>query len=185
MKFTPLPLEGAYLIDLEKIEDERGFFARQFCDREFSEMGLNTDWVQMNVALNRTIGTVRGMHFQRPPHAEIKMIRCLKGAIKDFIVDLRLDSPSYGKWMDVDLNDQNRTTLYVPAGFAHGYQSLEPDTEHMYFHSTHYSPGVEDGVRFDDPTLNIDWPLDPVNLSRRDLDLPLFADCAPVDLTAT
>ncbi|NOX41066.1 MAG: dTDP-4-dehydrorhamnose 3,5-epimerase [Alphaproteobacteria bacterium] len=180
MKFTPLPLSGAWLIDLEKREDARGFFARQYCEDEFAAQGLHTDWVQLNTAMNVQTGTVRGLHFQLPPKAEIKLVRCLKGAIFDVIVDLRQGSDTFGKFAALELSDQNRSMLYIPEGFAHGYQTLAPQTELLYFHSERYSPGYEGGLRFSDPTMGIKWPLKAQEVSPRDLAFPTLEGITPL-----
>ena len=180
MKFSPLPLSGAYQVDLEKREDERGFFARQFCEQEFASKGLNTDWVQMNISHSTQAGTVRGMHFQRPPEAEIKMIRCLKGAIFDVIVDLRQDSESYGEWYGAELSSDNRSLFYIPKGFAHGFQTLEPETELLYWHSAAYSPKCEGGLNPQCETLKIKWPLAVTEISNRDIDFPNLNELDPI-----
>lgn len=172
MKFVPLPLASAYQVDLNKHEDSRGFFARQFCQKEFQAHGLNTDWVQMNISHSAQSGTVRGLHFQRAPEAEVKMVRCLKGAIFDVIVDLRDSSPSYGKWYGTELSSQNRSMLYIPKGFAHGFQTLEPETELLYWHSAFYSPVSEGGLNPECKTLNINWPLTITEMSARDTYFP-------------
>jgi dTDP-4-dehydrorhamnose 3,5-epimerase len=158
MTFTETELPGAYLIDLEPRTDERGFFARAWCRREFEEHGLSPQLVQCNVAYNRGAGTLRGMHFQIPPRAEAKLVRCTRGAIYDVIVDLRPQSPTYTHWIGVELNDENRRMLYVPEGVAHGYQTLVSGTETFYQVSEYYTPEAEGGVRWDDPAFNITWP---------------------------
>ncbi len=172
MIFRPLPLPGAFEIEIAPHEDTRGLFARIFCEKEFSARGLATRWVQMNVSLSREAGTLRGMHFQRPPAAEVKLVRCLRGRAYDVIVDLRRDSASFGRHCAVTLDPGRRNAIYVPEGFAHGFQALKPDTELMYFHSAAYAPEHEGGVNALDPALGIDWPLAPVNLSPRDRALP-------------
>jgi dTDP-4-dehydrorhamnose 3,5-epimerase len=168
MLFTQLPLQGAWQIDLEKREDERGFFARLFCVDEFMQHGLNTEWAQCNNSMSVKAGTVRGMHFQRAPAAEDKMLRCLRGSIYDVLVDLRSNSTSYGKWTALELSAANRTMAYIPKGFAHGFQTLEDNTELLYFHSEKYTSEHEGGVRFDDPDLAISWPLEIAEISERD-----------------
>jgi dTDP-4-dehydrorhamnose 3,5-epimerase len=156
--FEQTRLEGAYLIDLERREDERGFFARTWCADEFADHGLVNRLVQANVSWNARQGTLRGMHFQHPPHAETKLIRCTRGAIFDVIVDLRPDSETYKEWLGVELTDENRRALFVPEGFAHGYQTLVPDSEIIYQVSAAYAPQAEGGVRWDDPAFGIEWP---------------------------
>ena len=158
MIFKETELPGAYVIDLERREDERGFFARAWCEDEFAAHGLSTRVAQCNLSWNERQGTLRGMHFQRPPHAEVKLIRCTRGAIYDVIVDLRPESPAHGRWIGVELTAENRRLLYVPEGFAHGYQTLEDDTETYYQVSVPYAPGAEDGLRWDDPAIGIEWP---------------------------
>lgn len=154
----PTGLEGAYLIELEPIVDERGFFARAWSRSEFVELGLSGTIEQCNIAFNEHRGTLRGMHFQRSPHEETKVVRCTAGAIYDVIVDLRPHSPTYLQWRAIELSAENRRALYVPAGLAHGYQTLEDRTEASYLHSVSYAPGSAAGVRWDDPAFAIDWP---------------------------
>ena len=178
MRFTPLPLAGAYLIDLEKKEDERGFFARYFCENEFAKQGLFTRWVQMNTSLSREKGTLRGLHFQRPPKAEAKVVRCLRGAIWDVIVDLREGYQTFGLWYGAELNDQNRTMIYVPKGFAHGFQTLTENVELLYLHSEFYSPEHDSGISAQDPELAIPWPEPIKKVSTRDLGFPTIAQMA-------
>jgi dTDP-4-dehydrorhamnose 3,5-epimerase len=174
--FNETDLPGAYLIDLERREDERGFFARAWCAEEFSEHGLSTRLVQANMSFNVRQGTVRGMHFQVDPHAEAKVVRCTRGAIFDAIIDLRPESETYKRWIGVELDAQGRRALYVPERFAHGFQTLAPDTETMYLVSEFYAPQAEGGVRWDDPAFGIEWP-DPANafLSEKDRNWPDFA----------
>jgi dTDP-4-dehydrorhamnose 3,5-epimerase len=158
MTFRELELPGAFLIELDRIEDERGFFARTFCRDEFAEHGLATEIVQANTAFNRRKGTLRGMHFQAAPHEEAKLVRCTRGAVYDVIVDLRRDSPTFTRWVSVELTVENDTMLYVPEGFAHGYQTLEDETETSYLMSQRYEPSAGRGVRWDDPAFGIEWP---------------------------
>jgi len=158
MIFTESELPGAFVVDLERREDDRGFFARAWCANEFSDHGLNTRLVQANLSFNDREGTLRGMHFQGEPAAEAKLIRCTRGSIFDAIVDLRADSPTFKRWIGVELSADNRRALYVPEGFAHGYQTLEPETETFYLVSQYYTPEAEGGVRWDDPAFGIEWP---------------------------
>ena len=176
MTFEESSLPGAYMIGLERREDDRGFFARTFCANEFADRGLETGLVQANMSWNPKQGTLRGMHFQRPPHAEVKVIRATRGAIYDVIIDLREDSPTYKRWFGVELTEENRTALYVPKGFAHGFQTLAPDTEVHYLVTEFYTPDAEDGVRWDDPAFGIEWP-DPANaiVSPKDAAWPDFS----------
>jgi dTDP-4-dehydrorhamnose 3,5-epimerase len=177
MIFTETELPGAYVVDIEPREDERGFFARVWCEQEFAEQGLSTRVAQSNVSFNRRAGTLRGMHYQAPPHAEVKVVRCTSGAIFDAIVDLRPDSPTYKRWTGVELSEANHRALYVPEGFAHGYQTLVPDTMTFYQVSEFYAPDAERGLRWNDPAFAIEWP-DPENafLSEKDAAWPDFTD---------
>lgn len=180
MIFHPLTLRGAFRIALEPRGDERGFFARLFCTEEFRSHGLVPKIAQMNTSFSRAAGTVRGLHFQRAPAAESKVVRCLRGAIRDVIVDLRAGSPQFGKWEAIELIAENRDMVYVPVGFAHGFQTLLPDTELLYLHGAAYSPDHEGGVAHDDPDLGIDWALPVINLSPRDAALPRLRDLEPL-----
>jgi dTDP-4-dehydrorhamnose 3,5-epimerase len=173
--FDETRLPGAYTIDLERREDPRGFFARTFCANEFAEHGLNTRIVQANLSWNPRQGTLRGMHFQRAPHAEVKVVRATRGAIRDVIIDLRPESPTFKEWIAVDLTAENGRALYVPEGFAHGFQTLVPDCEVHYLVTEFYTPEAEGGVRWDDPAFGIEWP-DPENafLSEKDAAWPDF-----------
>ena len=158
MIFTQTDLEGAYIVDIEPHRDERGYFARVWCSHEFEEQGLNTDLVQCSVAYNYKKGILRGMHYQNQPYAEVKLVRCTKGAVYDVIVDLRVDSPTHLKWVSVELTEENHRMLYVPEGFAHGYITLKDDTELFYQMSEFYVPGAGAGVRWNDPAFGIEWP---------------------------
>jgi dTDP-4-dehydrorhamnose 3,5-epimerase len=168
MLFTETKLAGAYVIDLERREDERGFFARAFCQREFADRSLNTRIAQSNVAFNRDAGTLRGMHFQFPPAAETKLVRCTRGAIVDMIVDVRPESPTYLEHVAVELTAENGRALYVPERFAHGYQVLADETETSYQVGEFYAPELEGGLRYDDPRLGLEWPLPVVEISEKD-----------------
>jgi dTDP-4-dehydrorhamnose 3,5-epimerase len=168
MIFKETNLKGNYLIDLELKEDERGFFARYFCEKEFSLQGLNTKWVQINNSLSKEVGTLRGLHYQREPNAEVKLVRCLKGAIWDVVVDLRKSSETFGKWFGSKLSDENRTMMYVPKGFAHGFTSLEPNIEILYLVSDYYTPDTEGTLLWNDPKIGIDWPTVPQVISDKD-----------------
>lgn len=158
MTFEETALTGAFLIRLEKIKDHRGFFARTWCSKEFLAHGLKGELVQSNVSVNTNKGTLRGMHYQVAPYQEAKLVRCTRGAIYDVIIDLRAQSPTFSQWFGVKLTDDNYTMLYVPEGFAHGYQTLEDSTEVAYQSSQFYVPDAERGVRWDDPSVNIEWP---------------------------
>jgi len=174
MRFVETPLKGAFVVELEPIEDERGFFARSFCEREFSERGLAARFVQCNVSFNRSKGTLRGMHYQAEPHPEAKLVRCTAGAIFDVIVDIRPDSPTIYKWFGTDLSASNRRMLYIPAGFAHGFQCLVDGAEVFYQMSEFYHPECAGGLRWDDPRLGIEWPLPDPTVSQRDRAYPLL-----------
>jgi dTDP-4-dehydrorhamnose 3,5-epimerase len=173
--FEQAKLGGVFVVDLERREDPRGFFARAWCAREFADQGLSTEVVQANVSFNPRQGTLRGMHFQRAPHAEAKLVRCTQGAIYDVVIDLRPESETYRQWLGVELTQENRRALYVPEGFAHGYQTLVPDAEVFYQVSEFYTADAESGVRWDDPAFAIEWP-DPGNalLSDKDRSWPDF-----------
>ena len=172
MKFLPTPLAGAYLIELEQLADERGFFARSFCQNEFKAHGLDPIVAQCNVSFSRKRGTLRGLHYQAEPHAEAKLVRCTRGAVWDVIVDFRKGSPTWRKWHAVELTAENRRALYIPAGFAHGFQTLEDDSEVLYQMSDFYHPESARGVRWDDRTLAIRWPIKDAVISPRDRAFP-------------
>lgn len=172
MKFRAQELPGAFLIELEPHADERGFFARTWCSDEFANAGLPTQVVQSNLSCTRLPGTIRGMHYQRPPSREGKVVRCLKGGIFDVIVDIRPDSPSFLRHLGVELTATNRLALYVPPGFAHGFQTLEPDAEVWYQMTDRYQPGLSGGFRWDDPALGIQWPMEPNAMNERDATYP-------------
>jgi dTDP-4-dehydrorhamnose 3,5-epimerase len=158
MRFAETELPGAFVIDLERREDERGFFARAWCERELAEHGLDTRVSQCNLAFNERRGTLRGLHYQVAPHAEVKLVRCTRGAVYDVIVDLRPESATYTRWIGVELTEDNRRMLYVPEGFAHGYLTLADATETFYQVSVPYTPDAERGARWDDPAFGIEWP---------------------------
>lgn len=175
MIFEETRLPGAFVVDLERREDPRGFFARTWCANEFADHGLTNEVVQANVSFNPRQGTLRGMHFQRAPHGETKLVRCTRGAIYDVVIDLRPDSETYKEWLGVELTADNRRALFVPEGFAHGYQTLAPDSEVFYQVSEYYTPGAEGGVRWNDPAFAIEWPQpDNAFLSEKDRDWPDF-----------
>ncbi len=174
MIITPTILTGAFVISMETRPDERGFFARSFCQREFAAHGLNSDIAQCNLSFNHQAGTLRGMHFQKAPAAEVKLVRCTRGAIWDVIVDLRPDSPTYRKHLGIELSEDNRLALYVPEMFAHGYQALTDGAEVAYQVTEFYTPGFEDGLRHDDPVLDIHWPLPVTVISAKDAGWPLL-----------
>lgn len=168
MIFTPTTLAGAYLIEPEPISDARGFFARTYCRNEFTARGLNPDLAQCNISFNKTSGTLRGMHYQKAPHAEAKLVRCTQGGIYDVIIDLRNDSNTYSQWFGVELTAENRKALYVPEGFAHGFITIKDDTEVLYQMSEFFHAECATGVRWDDPVFSIRWPIDVKVISERD-----------------
>ena len=174
MIFTETALKGSYTISLKPYSDERGWFARTYCKKEFAAIGHDKEWVQMNHSFTVDKGTVRGMHFQHPPFSEIKMVRCIAGAVLDVIVDIRKDSPTFLQHINVSLSADNKQMIYIPHGFAHGFQTLEDNTELIYHHSEYYQPGVEGGLRYNDKALNIQWPLPVQNISERDINHPLL-----------
>lgn len=182
MQFRQLGLGDLTEVSLTERHDERGFFARLFCSQEFQDNHLHTHWAQINNSLTKLKGTVRGLHFQRPPSAEVKLVRCVRGSIFDVAVDLREGSATYGQWRGVELSAVNRNMLYIPAGFAHGFQSLANDSEIIYFNSTPYSPSVEGGLHCADRDVAISWPLPVQGLSERDQSLPYLADLTPIKL---
>jgi len=179
MIFAATKLEGAYIIDLETREDSRGFFARAFCQHEFADHGLKPVIAQANVAFNKRRGTVRGMHFQYPPAAETKLQRVTRGAVLDIIVDLRPESPTYLDHIAVELTADNHRALYIPERFAHGYQALEDGTEIWYQAGEFYSPEAEGGLRWDDPRLELQWPLPVADISAKDAAWPLLSNLEP------
>jgi len=168
MRFTPLELKGAVLVQLEAHRDERGLFARSYCAREFAEAGLPTHWPQMNISGNARAGTLRGMHFQRPPHEEPKLVRCSRGAVLDVIIDLRPASPTFRRHVAARLDAETGDALYIPPGFAHGFQTLMDDSDVFYLMGAEFVAGAGDGVRWDDPAFGIAWPLPVAAISPRD-----------------
>ena len=175
MIFHETEIDGAFVIELDPHEDERGFFARTFCQREFEEYGLETNVAQCSISFNREQGTLRGMHYQAAPHEEVRLVRCVSGAIYDVIIDLRPTSNTMMGWMAVTLDTENRRMLYVPEGLAHGFLTLEDNTEVFYQMSEFYYPELARGVRWDDPAFNVEWPSTPTVISERDNSFPNFA----------
>lgn len=175
MKFTETAIKGAYVIDIEPSNDERGFFARSWCLDEYAQYGLNTEVVQCGISYNWYKGTLRGMHYQEPPHAEAKTIRCTKGAVYDVILDIRPDSETYKQWVSTHLSADNRRMLYVPEGVAHGFLTLVDDTELMYVLSHRYEPASARGIRWDDPAFQIEWiPMESYIISQKDKSFKLW-----------
>lgn len=176
MALTPVhtAIAGVYVVETDKIKDARGSFARLFCHNELSMLTGSRQIVQINRSLTTSVGAVRGMHYQLPPHAEMKLIRCLHGRVLDVVVDLRTGSPTFLKWHAEELSENNLRMMVVPEGCAHGFQVLAPDSELLYLHTSFYKPDFEGGVRFDDPRLAIKWPLEPCDVSLRDQNHPLL-----------
>ena len=179
MIFSPTRIRGAMVVEMEPCEDERGLFARGFCRKEFEAHGLNPDVAQANIGLSRRRGTLRGLHYQIPPNAETKLVRCTAGAVFDVIVDLRPESASYKQWVGVELTAANRRMLYAPEGCAHGYLALADDTEVFYLVSEFYSPGAERGLRWNDPAFRIEWPItEDLRISDKDRSWPDWSEPA-------
>jgi len=175
MKFVETKLKGAFIIEPERLEDERGFFTRTFCQKEFEKQGLNPRVAQCNVSFNKKKGTLRGMHYQKTPHQEAKLISCIRGGIYDVIIDLRPESATYCQWFAVELRAQDYKMLYVPEGVAHGFQTLEDNSVVFYQMSESYHPECARGVRWDDRLFSIQWPLVPLTISKRDQSYPLMS----------
>jgi dTDP-4-dehydrorhamnose 3,5-epimerase len=169
MIFQETPLKDLYIIELCSQKDERGYFARSFCKSEFMSIGFDKEFVQFNHSYNRIKGTIRGLHFQTPPFEETKLIRCVQGSVYDVAVDLRADSPTYLQFFGIELSDKNLISILIPEGFAHGFQTLEDHTSLIYHHTSFYTPNSESGIRYNDPSLNINWPLPAENISVKDL----------------
>ncbi|MDE3185322.1 MAG: dTDP-4-dehydrorhamnose 3,5-epimerase [Bacteroidota bacterium] len=172
MNFKETKLEGCYEIEVIPHEDNRGWFARTFCKDEFKKIGHDKEWVQINHSFTKEKGTLRGMHFQNPPNAEIKLIRCIAGKIFDVAIDLRKNSPSFLKWFGVELSAENKKMIYIPEGCAHGFLTLTNDCEIIYHHTNFYTPSYEDGINYQDPAVKIEWPEAIEMISHRDKNLP-------------
>ncbi|WCT10613.1 dTDP-4-dehydrorhamnose 3,5-epimerase [Mucilaginibacter jinjuensis] len=172
MIFTENPLPGSYVITPTPFTDERGWFARTYCEAEFEKIGHHKSWKQMNHSFTKQKGTIRGMHYQLPPYGEIKLVRCVHGAVYDVIVDIRQNSPTFLQWFGTTLSAGNKNMMYIPVGFAHGFQTLEDDCELIYQHSEFYVPNSEAGIRYNDDLVKIEWPLDVLSISDRDLNHP-------------
>lgn len=179
MRFDETTLSGAWLIEPVPARDQRGFFARTFCVKEFADHELTTQFVQHSTSQSAARGTLRGMHFQRAPHGEAKVVSCLKGAVWDVIIDLRPESPTYRRWQGFELSAENYRRLYVPEGFAHGFQTLCDDAEVGYLISAFYAPAAASGVRYDDPAFAIEWPMSPTVISEKDRTWPDFLEPSP------
>ncbi len=174
MKFTELKLSSSYLIDIEKISDERGFFSRSWDSKIFEKYGLTKNFVQCNISFNYKKGTLRGLHYQEPPYEEVKLVRCTRGRVFEVMVDLRKNSSTYLHWDSHELNSNDGKMLYVPKNFALGFQALEDDSELFYQMSQYYMPKFSRGLRWDDPKLKIEWPLEPTVISKKDNSFPFF-----------
>ncbi len=172
MIFSPTLLNGSYIIELNPLQDERGWFSRYYCKEEFQKINHTKEWVQMNHSFTKQKGSLRGMHYQINPSKEIKMVRCISGAVFDVIIDLRSGSDTFLKWIGVELSAENKKMVYIPEGFAHGFQCMEDDCELLYHHSAFYNPTAEAGIRFNDPLININWPLPLTAISPRDQQHP-------------
>jgi dTDP-4-dehydrorhamnose 3,5-epimerase len=173
MIFTETKLSGVYIVEIEKLEDERGFFARTFDKNEFSKIGLDSEFVQSSISINNKKGTVRGIHYQINP-SQTKIVRCMRGTIFDVVVDTRKNSPTYKQWIGIELSEQNYKMLYIPEGLAHGFQTLVDDVEVFYQMSNYYNPQSSKGFRFDDPHIDIKWPSNVTVVSSKDKMLPFF-----------
>ena len=172
MIFHETPVDGVRVIEPERRGDDRGFFARVYCEREFAEAGLVNHYVQVNNSLSAKKGALRGMHYQLAPSSEVKLVRCVRGALWDAVLDLRPDSPTFGKWFGAELTAENRLMMYVPRGFAHGFVTLTEDTEAFYLVSDFYAPQEERGIRWNDPRFGIEWPVEPTEISAKDAAWP-------------
>ena len=168
MIFTATPLPGSFIAELQPASDSRGWFARTYCKREFAQIGHQEEWVQMNHSFTAKKGTIRGMHYQKPPCTEIKMLRCIAGTVYDVIIDLRKNSATYLQWFGAELSAANKKMMYIPHGFAHGFQTLSHNTELIYHHSQFYTPHAEEGIMYNDTAIGIQWPLPVTELSDRD-----------------
>jgi dTDP-4-dehydrorhamnose 3,5-epimerase len=174
MIFTATKLKHVFIVEPERLEDERGFFARTWCQREFAAYGLNPQWVQCNISFNSKQGTLRGMHYQSAPQEEAKLVRCTMGAVYDVVIDPCPDSPTFAQWLAVELTAENRRMLYIPEGFAHGFLTLADNTEVFYHMSAFYDPDCARGIRWSDPTFDVRWPAEVRVMSARDQNYPDF-----------
>jgi dTDP-4-dehydrorhamnose 3,5-epimerase len=174
MNFESTGLTGSYVISTFPVTDDRGWFVRTFCKNEFAKIGHQEEWVQMNHSFTNKAGTIRGMHFQKPPYVETKLIRCIAGNVFDVIIDLRGNSKSFLKWFGVELSAENKKMIYIPGGFAHGFQTLTDNCQLIYSHTAFYEPGFEGGIRYNDKMVNIEWPKPMVKISERDNNHPLL-----------
>lgn len=176
MKFIETPLKGLYVVEPKKVEDQRGLFARTFCKKEFSEIGFEKELVQFNYSFNLKKGTTRGMHYQNKPFSETKLIRCVQGRVYDVAIDIRRGSSTFLQSFGVELSQENMLSMFIPEGFAHGFQTLEDQSSLIYHHSEYYNPEADAGLLYNDGALNIDWPLEAVNVSEKDKSYPIITD---------
>ncbi|MBS1738527.1 MAG: dTDP-4-dehydrorhamnose 3,5-epimerase [Bacteroidetes bacterium] len=176
MIFNSTFLEGLYTIELSPIMDERGWFSRTYCKKEFENIGFREEWVQFNHSYTKQCGTFRGMHYQMPPHSEAKLIRCISGAVYDVAIDIRKGSPTFLQWFGTNLSAENKKMILIPKGFAHGFQALANDSELLYHHTDFYTPSSEGAIRYDDPMVNIKWPLEIRNVSEKDSNHPYLTN---------
>ena len=174
MTFTETPLRGSFIVELQPFSDDRGWFARYYCKDEFKQIGHNKEWMQLNHSVTYEKGAIRGMHYQNAPFKEVKLVRCIAGAVFDAVIDLRRDSVTFLKWFGIELSAENKTMLYIAEGFAHGFQCLTDDCELLYHHTESYMPVAEAGIRYNDPKIGIQWPLPLTTLSSRDANHPLL-----------
>jgi len=174
MIITETTLKGSYVLRLEPIEDERGWCARTYCKNDFLAIGHTKEWVQMNHSFTKQMGTIRGMHYQRPPYGEIKLVRCIAGSVFDVIIDLRSNSETFLQYFGIELSATNKKMIYIPEGFAHGFQTLSNDAELIYHHSQFYLPGVEAGLKYNEPAIKINWPLEITSISEKDNSHPFI-----------
>ncbi|HEY4876432.1 MAG TPA: dTDP-4-dehydrorhamnose 3,5-epimerase [Puia sp.] len=172
MIFSPAKLSGSYIIDINTIADDRGWFARYYCKKDFEEIGHQKEWVQLNHSFTKNKGSIRGMHYQQPPFSEIKLVRCIHGSVFDVIVDVRKNSATFLQWVGVELSAENKKMIYIPEGFAHGFQTLTDDCELLYHHSEFYTQGAEAGILYNEPLIQIEWPMNVNIISKRDLQHP-------------
>jgi dTDP-4-dehydrorhamnose 3,5-epimerase len=174
MTFKETPLKGAFLIELNPFTDNRGLFVRTFCKKEFESIGHHQEFVQFNHSITNRKGSIRGMHYQLPPFSEIKLIRCIRGSVYDVIIDIRENSPTFLNYYSVELSEHNMLSLYIPKGFAHGFQTLEDNSQLIYHHTAYYTPGHEAGIRYNDPAIGLKWPLSASVITERDMNHPLL-----------
>ena len=176
MIFNETPLKGCFVITPEPFTDERGWFARTYCKNEFNTIGHQGEWLQLNHSFTRQAGTIRGMHYQLPPFSEIKLVRCIAGAVYDVVIDLRKGSSTFLHWLGVEISAANKKMIYIPEGFAHGFQALEDNSELIYHHTQFYTPGDEGGIRYNEPKVKIKWPIVVAGISERDGHHPFLGE---------